>query len=84
MGAVRDCGEGLGFSYRPCTVVAKRHHGWSGNDVACTSLVGTFQTENNFLSRNLAEPVADAPLCCARAPAHRHVAPRRPGSELFT
>ena len=37
-----------------------------------------------FLSRNLAEPVADAPLCCARAPAHRHVAPRRPRSELLT
>ena len=41
-------------------------------------------SEKNFLSRNLAEPVADAPLCCARAPAHRHVAPRRPGSGLFT
>ena len=41
-------------------------------------------SENNFLSRNLAEPVADAPLCCARAPAHRHVAPRRPRSELLT
>ena len=41
-------------------------------------------SENNFLSRNLAEPVADAPLCCARAPAHRHVAPRRPRSEFLT
>ena len=40
--------------------------------------------ENNFLSRNLAEPVADARLCCARAPDHRHVAPRRPRSGLFT
>ena len=40
-------------------------------------------SENNFLSRNLAEPVANARLCCARAPAHRHVAPRRPRSELF-
>ena len=33
-------------------------------------------SENNFMSRNLAEPVAGARLCCARAPAHRHVAPR--------
>ena len=33
---------------------------------------------------NLAEPVADAQLCCVRAPAHRHVAPRRPRSKLFT
>ena len=41
-------------------------------------------SENNFLSRNLAEPVADARPCCARAPAHRHVAPRRPRSELLT
>ena len=49
------------------------HHSWRPST-----------SENNFLSRNLAEPVADAPLCCARAPAHRHVAPRRPGSELFT
>jgi hypothetical protein len=49
------------------------HHSWRPST-----------SENNFLSRNLAEPVADAPLCCARAPAHRHVAPRRPRSELFT
>ena len=49
------------------------HHSWRPST-----------SENNFLSRNLAEPVADARLCCARAPAHRHVAPRRPGSELFT
>ena len=41
-------------------------------------------SENNFLSRNLAEPVAAARLCCARAPAHRHVAPWRPRSELLT
>ena len=40
--------------------------------------------ENNFLSPSLVEPVADARLCCARAPAHRHVAPRRPISGLFT
>ena len=49
------------------------HHSWRPST-----------SENNFLSRNLAEPVADAPLCCARAPAHRHVAPRRPRSELLT
>ena len=41
-------------------------------------------SENNFLSPSLMEPVADARLCCARAPAHRHVAPRCPRSELFT
>ena len=41
-------------------------------------------SENNFLSPNLAEPIADARLCCARALAHRHVAPRRPRSGLFT
>ena len=48
------------------------------------SLVETFHFRKQFMSRNLAEPVADARLCCARAPAHRHVAPRRPGSELLT
>ena len=47
-------------------------------------LWGPSTSENNFLSRNLAEPVADARLCCTRAPAHCHVARRRPGSELFT
>ena len=42
-------------------------------------------SENNFLSRILAEPAADARPCCARAPAHHlHVAARRPRSELFT
>ena len=41
-------------------------------------------SENKFLSPNLVEPVADARLCCARAPAHRHFAQRRPRSELFT
>ena len=35
-------------------------------------------SENNSMSRNHAEPVAGAWLCCARAPAHRHVAPRQP------
>ena len=65
-------------------VVAKRQNWWVGNDVGRTPLVETFQSENNFLSRNLAEPVADAPLCCARAPAHRHAAPRRPRSEFLT
>ena len=69
------------FSGRP--VVAKRQNGWAGNGVACTSLVETFDFRNSFLSLNLAEPVADARLCCARAPAHRHVAPRRPRSELL-
>ena len=49
------------------------HHSWRPST-----------SENNFLSRNLAEPVADARLCCARAPAHRHAAPRRPRSELLT
>ena len=41
-------------------------------------------TKNNFLSPNLVEPVADVRLCCARAPAQRHVAPQRPRYELFT
>ena len=75
---------------RSAAVVAKRQNGWA------TILVGPAMTlhvhhlwrpstsENNFMSRNLAEPVADARLCCARAPARRHVAPRRPRSELFT
>ena len=49
------------------------HHSWRPST-----------SENNFLSGNLAEPVADARLCCARAPAHRHAAPRRPRSELLT
>ena len=51
------------------------HHSWRPST-----------SENSFLPRNLAKPVADARLCCARAPAHRHVvAPRRrPRSELFT
>ena len=51
----------------------EEHHSWRPST-----------SENNFLSRNLAEPVADARLCCARAPAHRHAAPRRPRSELLT
>ena len=41
-------------------------------------------SENIFLSPNFVEPVVDARLCCARAPAHRHVAPRRPRSGMFT
>ena len=65
-------------------VVAKRQHGWALYYVMYNHSWRPSTSENNFLSRNLAEPVADAPLCCARAPAHRHVAPRRPGSELFT
>ena len=64
-------------------VVAKRQNWWAGNGVACTSPEETFHFRKQFMSRNLAEPVADARLCCARAPAHRHVAPRRPRSELF-
>ena len=66
------------------TVVAKRQNWWAGNAIACTSLVETFHFRKQFLPRNLAEPVADARLCCARAPAHRNVAPRRPRSEFFT
>ena len=59
-------------------VVTKRQNG-------CTSLLEPSTSENNFLSPNLlVEPAADARLCCARALAHRHVAPRRPRSELFT
>ena len=68
----------------PHTVVAKRHHDWAFYYVIYNHSWRPSTLENNFLSRNLAEPVADARLCCARAPAHRHVAPRRPGSELFT
>ena len=51
----------------------EEHHSWRPSN-----------QKTIFLSRNLAEPVADAPLCCARAPAHRHAAPRRPRSELLT
>ena len=65
-------------------VVAKRHHGWPSYYAMYNHSWRPSSSENNFLSRNLAEPVADARLCCARAPAHRHVAPRRPGSEFFT
>ena len=59
--------------YNGPAMTLEEHHSWRPST-----------SENNFLSRNLAEPVADAPLCCARAPAHRHVAPRRPGPSLFT
>ena len=55
------------------SIALHKHHLWRPST-----------SENNFLSRNLVEPVADARLCCARASAHRHVAPRRPRSELFT
>ena len=71
-------------AHRAHAVVAKRQHGWAFYYVMYNHSWRPSTSENNFLSRNLAEPVADARLCCARAPAHRHVAPRRPGSELFT
>ena len=70
-------------------VVAKRQNGWLGRQWCCmASLLETFRaSENNFLclptfwGRLL---IADARLCCAKAPAHRHAAPRRPRSESFT
>ena len=65
-------------------VVAKRHHGWPLYYAMYNHSWRPSSSEKNFLPRNLAEPVADARLCCARAPAHRHVAPRRPGPALFT
>ena len=60
---------------------------WLGRQWRCLDVHHSwrpFTSENNFMSRNLAEPVADARLCYARAPAHRHAAPRCPRSELFT
>ena len=66
------------------SVVAKRQNWWAESYIDVHHSWRPSTSENNFLSRNLAEPVADAPLCCARAPAHRHAAPRRPRSELLT
>ena len=65
-------------------MVAKRQNWWAESYVHVYHSWRPSTSENNFLSRNLAEPVADARLCCARAPAHRHAAPRRPRSELLT
>ena len=64
------------------TVVAKRQNWWAESYVACTSLVETFHFGKQFLSRNLAEPVADARLCCARAPAHRSSSRRAAAPEI--
>ena len=47
------------------------HHSWRPS-----------ASENNVLSRNLAEPVADARLCCARAPAHRSSSRRAAAPEI--
>ena len=68
----------------PTPVVAKRQNWWAAMTLDVHHSWRPSTSENNFLSRNLAEPVADARLCCARAPAHRHAAPRRPRSELLT
>ena len=67
-----------------CSVVAKRQNWWQAMTLHVHHLWRPSTSAFFFLSRNLVEPVGDARLCCARAPAHRHVAPRRPRSELFT